>query len=97
MTDRIDDLKNRVESLEQLHEPIGLAIAQVYCVDCGHISYYNYYKPFRAPKNCSKCGGRMTDKQTEEIMKSLDFHLKKAKTTIQKIEKGVKTESIIHT
>lgn len=86
MTNQTDDLKNRVERLEHLHEPVGFAVAQVYCMECGHISYYNYYKPFSAPSKCSKCGGEMTDKQTEDIKKSLEFYLnKKPKNTCSAI------------
>lgn len=85
--DEIECLKERITSLELHNEPIGFADAQVYCVDCGNIEHYNYYKPFTAPSKCSKCGGRMTDEQTEKLFKSLEVHLKKAKKTIDKIKK----------
>ena len=85
--DEIKLLEKRVQALESLHEPIGFADAQVYCIECGHIAHYNYYKPFTAPSKCSKCSGRMTDKQTEETMKSLEKHLKKLGKTIKKKKK----------
>ena len=70
-------------------QTIGFADAQVYCIDCGHIMHYNFYKPFTAPSKCSKCNGRMTDKQTEELFKTLEEHLKKAKPKIEKLKKNI--------
>lgn len=86
--DEIECLKERITSLELRNEPIGFADAQVYCVDCGNIEHYNFYKPFAAPSKCSKCGGRMTDEQTEKLFKSLEIHLKKAKKTIDNRRKA---------
>lgn len=78
--DEINSLKNRISDLESITiplQPIGFADAQVYCIECGYIQHYNYYKPFTVPSKCEKCGGRMTDKQTEDIRSSLVEHLKR--------------------
>lgn len=80
--EEIASLKSRINDLESITmplQPIGYADAQVYCIECGHIEYYNFYNPLTAPRKCSKCGGRMTDKQTEDIRNSLIEHLKKRK------------------
>ena len=90
--EEISCLKERISDLESVTMPlqtIGFANAQVYCIDCGHIEYYNFYKPFTAPSKCSKCNGRMTDKQTEELFKTLEHHLKKAKPKIEKLKKNI--------
>jgi len=87
--EEISCLKKRISNLESVTmplQPIGYANAQVYCIDCGHIMHYNFYKPFTAPSKCSKCNGRMTDKQTEDLFKTLEEHLKKAKPKIEKIK-----------
>jgi len=90
--EEISCLKKRISNLESVTmplQPIGFADAQVYCIDCGHIMHYNFYKPFTAPSKCSKCNGRMTDKQTENLFKTLEHHLKKAKPKIEKLKKNI--------
>ena len=100
--EEISCLKKRISDLESVTmplQPIGFSVAQFYCIDCGHIMHYNFYKPFTAPSKCSKCNGRMTDKQTEDIFKTLEHHLKKAKPKIEKIKskkkKHIKKKSVV--
>lgn len=68
-------------------EPIGFAAAWEYCVECGREEVYNYYKPFSAPTRCRVCGGRMTDKETEDFRKRIENDLKKHKKQIEKIKR----------
>lgn len=57
---------------------VGFSIASVYCKECGKILYYNGNSPEMSPKECTSCGGIMTDEQSEKLIAQLENDLNKA-------------------
>jgi ssDNA-binding Zn-finger/Zn-ribbon topoisomerase 1 len=45
---------------------IGFAEHSCTCYNCGHIEYWNYYKPFERPNKCPKCGKHLLSMEERE-------------------------------
>lgn len=63
----------------------NMCLGEKYCVKCGKKEYYNVNDPYHVPSKC-KCGGRLTDKATEEFMKTLaeDEYIKEYERNLSK-------------